>query len=97
MKARAYQLTAGLTSGCPQTEVKDHLTSLEVICVSMLSPSAIVGFLDQDYGYKSEAIKSPHDNVLELVRVARNRNRDHYHYITHNHCIYTIKYTVPIY
>ena len=46
VKDRTYQSTVGLTSTCPQTEVKDHPTSLRVI--STLSLSAVVDFLDQD-------------------------------------------------
>ena len=32
MRRFTYQLTTDFTSTCPQTEVKDYLASLEVMC-----------------------------------------------------------------
>ena len=69
LTTRAYQPTAGLTSTYPQTEVKDHLTSLGVTLVCK-SPPVIVGFLDQDYHYRSVAIQIPHDAGLAPVHSA---------------------------
>ena len=39
----------GLTSTCPQTEVKDHPVSLQVTYGQHVESLTVVSFLDQDY------------------------------------------------
>ena len=52
LRALAYQPTSGLTSTCPQIEVKYNPTSLEMTCGQHVESSAVV-LEDQDYRYKS--------------------------------------------
>ena len=60
LRTRAYQPTAGLTSPCPQTEVNCHHFHFRDDMQSVLVPPAVVGFLDQDYCYKSVDTQIPH-------------------------------------
>ena len=69
LRVLAYELTAGLTSTCLPTKVKDHLANLGLMCGQHVEfPS--LGFLDQDYSYKSVVNQIPHNAGLALVHVA---------------------------
>ena len=50
--ASSYKLTIGLTFTHSQTEVKEHPTSLMVMCDSITYPPVVVGLIDQYYDYK---------------------------------------------
>ena len=67
LRALAYRPTAGLSSTCPLTEVKDHPASLGLTHGSMLNFPATVGFLDQNYCYKSVTTQISHNAGLALV------------------------------
>ena len=56
LMVKACHAIVGLTTICPQTEMKDHLTSLGVRVVNTLSLPAVVIFLGRDYWYKLHVI-----------------------------------------
>ena len=62
----------GLTSTCPQAEMKYHPDSLEVTCDQHVSSP----FIDQDYRWKSVATQIPHDAGLTSLRSDGNQTRD---------------------
>ena len=61
LRAKIYQLSTGLTSICPQTEVEDHPASRDDISSDVEYPA--VDFTDQDYRYKSAVIQISQDGI----------------------------------
>ena len=60
----ACQPTIGLTAIYLQTKLKDHLPGLGVTCGQQVELPAVIGFLDLDYRFISEATQIPHDGGL---------------------------------
>ena len=67
MGVLVYQPTAILTSTWLQTVLKDHLASLGETSGQHVDSPTVVGFIGQDYCYKSIASKILHDVGLEEI------------------------------
>ena len=76
LRAWAFHQTAGITFTCPQREIKVHTASLREMCCQQIESAKVVGFLGQNYRYKSIATQIPPDAGLVLIRTAVDRTRD---------------------
>ena len=75
LRVRINRPTAGLTSTCLHTEVKGHPASLEVMYGQYVEFPDVVGFLNQDYSFKSVVTQITHDYEFASAR-DRTRNAE---------------------
>ena len=73
MGIRAYQLTAGVMSTYPQTDMNDYPASLGRCMIGTSHLTAVIGFIDLENRYKLVATQVSHGAGLVLIPPTGNR------------------------